>query len=103
MCWGLGAHRGGRAQGGGLDTRSCGHTWALPAQRMFMKHLPWARLDQRLSTRVSEAQPILEKLVVERRVARDLSISTSVGRVHRGEGRCPGAGTEDRGQAGHQV
>ena len=86
-----------------MDTRSCGHTWALPAPRMFMKHLLWARLDQRLSTRVSKAWPILGKLVIERRVARDLSISTSVGCVHRGEGRCPGAGTEDGGQAGHQV
>ena len=31
-CWGLGAHPGRGAQGGGLDIRNCGHTWAFAAQ-----------------------------------------------------------------------
>ena len=39
----------------------------LPAQRMFVKHLLGARLDQRLRTQVSNAGQVLKKLLVEGR------------------------------------
>ena len=71
--------------------------WTLEAvltqgQQMFMKHLLYTRLDKRLRIQVSKVRSTLKKLFVEGRVARDLTISTSVGRVHRGEGRCPDQG-----------
>ena len=39
----------------------------LLAQRMFMKHLLGARLDQRLRTQVSNAGQVLKKLLHEGR------------------------------------
>ena len=65
---------------------------------MFMRHLLWAKLDQRLRTQVSKAQPILMKLSDEGRETHDLTISTSTGHVHRGEGRCPERGRRTRGR-----
>ena len=59
---------------------------------MFMSHLLWASLDQRLRTQVSKARPILMKLSDEERETHDLTISTSTGHVHRGEGKCPEPG-----------
>ena len=69
----LGAHQGGRAQGGGLDPRSCGHL----SSAMFKKHLLRARLDQRLRTRVSKVLLVLEKLLIVGKEAHDLSINAS--------------------------
>ena len=49
-------------------------------------------LDQRLRIQVNKVWFILEKLLVEEEEAHDLTISTSVGSVHRGEGRYPEQG-----------
>ena len=65
---------------------------------MFMRHLLWARLDQRLRIQVSKARPILMKPSDEGRETHDLTISTSKGHVHRGEGRCPEQGWRTRGR-----
>lgn len=53
-------------------------------QQMFMKHLLYTRLDKILRIWVSKVRSVLEKLFIEGRVACDLTISTSVGCVHRG-------------------
>ena len=65
---------------------------------MFTRHLLWVRLDQRLRTQVSKAQPIFMKPSDEGRETHDLTISTSKGHVHRGEGRCPEQGRRTRGR-----
>lgn len=59
-------------------------------------------LDQRLRIQVNKVWFILEKLLVEEEEAHDLTISTSVGSVHRGECRCPEQGWRV-GQTRHQI
>ena len=52
---------------------------------MFMKHLLYTRLDKILRIQESKVKPVLEKLFVEGSVAHDLTITASVGCVHRGK------------------
>ena len=81
-CWGLGAGSslGQKGSESRLDARSCADSGSADVYEAPALY----PAGQILRIRVSKVRSVLEKLFIEGRVACDLTISTSVGCVHRG-------------------